>query len=193
MTLFIDSNSLIDIYNTGFIVCLAFAILFFVAAVVLFFVFDIRYIFNIKTGRAQRKKINEMVQQNNMTGKLRDSDKHSNRSPVFSSRLNKIKKDINYNENKRQNTTYINQNVISENITSSKNAGSEGTVILQQDDGSKETTILDRDLNADLWAQPVNIEIGVASTSDLNSKQSENIHFKVVKEIMLIHTDEEII
>lgn len=63
--------NIINILNTGFTLCLAFAILFFVIAVVLFFIFDIRTIFNIRSGRAQAKTVKEMQEANSNTGRLR--------------------------------------------------------------------------------------------------------------------------
>lgn len=57
------------------------AILFFVIAIVLFFIFDIRAIFNFRTGRAQAKSVKEMEQANAETGHLRSVKK-----PAASSR-----------------------------------------------------------------------------------------------------------
>ena len=51
---------LISIFRICFYVCLAFTILFFIISVVLFFLFDIKTIFNIRTGRAKQKTIKEM-------------------------------------------------------------------------------------------------------------------------------------
>lgn len=62
---------IINVLNTCFTLCLAFAILFFVIAVVLFFIFDIRTIFSIRSGRAQAKTVKEMQEANSNTGRLR--------------------------------------------------------------------------------------------------------------------------
>ena len=62
---------LISIFRICFYVCLAFTILFFIISVVLFFLFDIKTIFNIRTGRAKQKTIKEMQAANNSTGRLR--------------------------------------------------------------------------------------------------------------------------
>ena len=59
------------IFNTIFIICLALAIVFFIVSVILFFLFDIRGIFNIKTGRAEKKRIKELEEANAKTGRLR--------------------------------------------------------------------------------------------------------------------------
>ena len=61
----------ITIFHTGFIICLAGSILFFVISVLLFFLFDIRTIFAIRSGRAQAKTVKEMQEANSSTGRLR--------------------------------------------------------------------------------------------------------------------------
>lgn len=57
--------------NTIFIVCLALAIVFFIITIVLFFLFDIRTIFNIRSGKAAAKTVKEMETANASTGRLR--------------------------------------------------------------------------------------------------------------------------
>ena len=92
-----DSEKLINLYHNGFIVCIILAILFFVAAIVMFFVFDIRNIFNIKTGRAQKRKIDEMEKENSLTGRFiapNSKKKKSGLTGEFSGKLNKIKNDL---------------------------------------------------------------------------------------------------
>ena len=57
--------------NTIFIVCLALTIVFFLITVVLFFLFDIKTIFSIRTGKAAAKTVKEMEAANANTGRLR--------------------------------------------------------------------------------------------------------------------------
>ncbi len=64
-------ESTISLLKICFSICLALTIVFFIIAVVLFFVFDIRTIFNIRTGRAKRKTVQEMQEANSRTGRLR--------------------------------------------------------------------------------------------------------------------------
>ncbi len=66
-----NPSGVISVLKTCFVVCLTVTILFFVINVVLFFVFDIRTLFNIRTGRAKRKTIKEMQAANDSTGRLR--------------------------------------------------------------------------------------------------------------------------
>ncbi len=89
-----SSESLISFYHTGFVICLSFCILFLIISVVLFFTFRIRAIFNIRTGRAQKKKIEEMTAQNNLTGRLINSSAasaSSTPSMTLSTKLNNIR------------------------------------------------------------------------------------------------------
>ncbi len=61
----------ISLLQICFSICLALTVVFFIISVVLFFVFDIRLIFNIRTGRAKRKTVQEMQEANSRTGRLR--------------------------------------------------------------------------------------------------------------------------
>lgn len=64
-------NSIISILQVCQHIAIAFLIFFFIISVVLFFVFDIRKIFNIRTGRAKKKTVSEMSKANASTGRLR--------------------------------------------------------------------------------------------------------------------------
>ena len=64
-------TSFIGVLSTLFWICLSFTILFFIISVILFFVFDIRTIFNFRTGRARAKAVKEMSAANENTGRLR--------------------------------------------------------------------------------------------------------------------------
>lgn len=67
-----EQMKLINLYHTGFLACLCLTVLFFLLTVFLFFKFDIRGIFEFRTGRGARKRIQKMEEINAMTGKLRD-------------------------------------------------------------------------------------------------------------------------
>ena len=64
-----------EFLNIATYVCLALCGLFFVLSIVLFFVFNIPLIFNIRTGRAKKKTIEEMQKANSQTGRLRQNGK----------------------------------------------------------------------------------------------------------------------
>lgn len=62
----------INLYHTGFIVCLCLMILFIGISIILFFVFRIRDVFDFMTGRGQKRTIRMMEEANARTGKLRE-------------------------------------------------------------------------------------------------------------------------
>lgn len=66
-----ELEQLIKIYHAAFIAFLVLAVVFFVISVILFFKFNIRGIFDMKTGRGARKTIQKMKELNAQTGKLR--------------------------------------------------------------------------------------------------------------------------
>lgn len=66
-----ELERMIKIYHTAFIVFLILTILFLVVSIVLFFRFNIRGIFDMRTGRGARKTIQKMQEINAQTGKLR--------------------------------------------------------------------------------------------------------------------------
>ena len=61
----------IDTFHTLFYVCLGLCIAFLILSVIFFFKFDIRNIFNTKTGRSVRKTVQSMEEKNARTGSLR--------------------------------------------------------------------------------------------------------------------------
>ncbi len=66
-----ESSRVINMLHTGFIVCLVLAIVFFLISVLLFFVFDIKNVFMVRTGRAAKKEIRKLQDENFNTGRLR--------------------------------------------------------------------------------------------------------------------------
>ncbi|MBQ6181467.1 MAG: hypothetical protein IJK31_07240 [Ruminococcus sp.] len=95
-----NPEKLIGLYHNGFIICIAFAILFFIISVILFFVFHIKDIFDIKTGRAQKRKIDEMEKENALTGRLiTPKNRRPGETSGFSGKLNKIKSDLSSKKN----------------------------------------------------------------------------------------------
>lgn len=61
----------INIFHTLFYVCLGLCIAFLILSVIFFFKFNIRNIFNAKTGRSVRKTVQSMEEKNARTGSLR--------------------------------------------------------------------------------------------------------------------------
>lgn len=64
------TEQVINLYHIGFLVCLCLAAVFAILSVVLFFKFDIRGVFDFRTGRGKRRSIKKMEEENSRTGRL---------------------------------------------------------------------------------------------------------------------------
>ena len=153
----------------------------------LFFLFDIKTIFNIRTGRAKQKTIKEMQAANNSTGRLRVDGK------TLTSQLSKndkknIKK-INVPQTEPVKEQYVNQS------KTPYGDGSENTTVLPQD--AEPTAVLSQpDIHSyDPGAQTTQ----QLSESDMNNigydnsfayDNVQNVNFQIVKKLVVIHTDE---
>ena len=165
-------TSVIGALNTCFWVCLSFTILFFIISIILFFVFDIKTIFNIKTGRAQTKTIKEMKAANESTGRLRVDGR------TQTSKLTEKEKD----ESRAPAVTPPEPSMQSQYY----NSGSENTEVLAQPEIPKqeysnsnyaETSVLSENM------------IDYSDNSDI-PKTTENVNFRIVKKVICIHTNE---
>ena len=82
-----DSITKINLFKTLFYVFLVSAIIFFILSIVLFFVFKIPQIYMMRTGRAQKKTVEEMKKINAETGRLEGVTPHGKKgmSQIFGS------------------------------------------------------------------------------------------------------------
>ena len=176
-----ESTSLINIFDTCFKVCFAFTVLFLIISVILFFLFDIRAIFSIRTGRAKSKTVKEMENSNNTTGRLRvggktqtsklsEADRRKTRGPVVvppSSSVSGCAPNMEI-----QDSDYGATEVLPTDNNQTE---------LLSDDGGDKTSRLSVENTEDF-----------GETSVLSQKDQEtiNINFQVVKKIILIHTEE---
>ena len=163
--------SVTNVLSTCFWICLVFAIFFFLLSVVLFFVFDIKKIFDLKTGRAKRKTVRDMEAANASTGRLRvegktqtsklsEKEKAIERAPAITPPTEKERKNY-YN--------------------ASESGGEETEVLYHKpeptdDNYYPETSVL---------SQNVTVE-NVYNFSDTDKK----IEMKIIKNEMYIHTNE---
>lgn len=183
-----DNSQAITILRTCFWVCLVLAILFFVISVILFFLFDIKTIFNIKTGRAKAKTVKAMKAVNDSTGRLRvdgktqttklsKKDIAKGRAPAVTPPSEDVKKQFYQNDDAYQNAP-VQQPAPSNTVTEPQN-----DQYSQQDDVSDGTEVL------------------YAETSVLSNKTDDikpvefdpnepSIPIRIIKEIMVVHTDE---
>lgn len=180
-------ESTLSILQTCFSVCVAFCILFFIITVVLFFLFDIRTIFNIRTGRAKRKTVSEMQAANNQTGRLRVEGK------TLTSKLDKQRKPKKLKITPPNNSPIQTQSSNgSYKNTTSVDYNNSGSVPQEYDAGAAPTSLLN---NYDYDASPTgkldqnetivekNHSMPVTTAQPLPS-------FRVCKKIVVVHTDE---
>lgn len=66
------SENMISLYHTGFQICAGLAVFFLLLTVFLFFKFKIPALFSARSGRAMRKTIREIEENNARTGRLRN-------------------------------------------------------------------------------------------------------------------------
>lgn len=197
----VEANDLINIFQTCFQVCLAFTVLFFIITVILFFLFDIRTIFNIRTGRAKNKTIKEMQQANNKTGRLRVGGK------TLTSKLEKAKKGIpkdtvftppphkQLNNNYSQ-PTYDNSGAPTD-VLSDNNPNTE---VLREDFAQTELLSQNNSITVENYSSGGNpttqlsqtdtVGASVNTDNNFSGLSSADIHFCVTKNICIIHTDE---
>lgn len=71
-----DAQALIRIYQTGFYICIAIAIVGLLLSVLFFFRFHIGNIWLIQTGKAQRKAVQNIQEASRQNGRMRQEEAH---------------------------------------------------------------------------------------------------------------------
>ena len=173
----VGTNQVVTILNTCFWVFLVLTVLFFAGTVVLFFLFDIKTVYNIETGRAKSKSVKQMLAANRNTGHLRTETKGQ------TSKLSREK----IEKGRAPAVTPPTENTKKE--------------FYQPNDDEAETELLAPQPNPEP-AQPdsANSEPVFAETTVLSSHTDDivkiqpaeepAIGFRVVKEVLLVHTSE---
>ncbi len=228
-----ETEQLIAIYHTGFIICLCLTILFAVLSVVIFFKFKIRRVFDFLTGRAQKRTIRQMEEENAQTGKLRQDtyvpettgDLYKTPSgsipPVIYPPTGEVATGSEPTEKMHANAAHTQTSgsgIQSGGRAGSVSQGDERTEILPegseettllQGDGSEETTLLNGGAeettllsgSADETTVPLYGAQGetMLLTPELEKamreereKKAYSGRFEIIKETMLIHTEERI-
>ena len=214
-----ETEQLIGLYHTGFIVCLILTILFVALSVLLFFKLRIRDVFNFMTGRAEKMTIRRMEEENAKTGKLRQEYLNpATSSDLYTTPSGNIPPVI-YPPTEPTNTGTEKTEPILRNAEGSSRTdllkpesdGSEATTFLNQGEGSEETTLLkhvpDTETAEAVYAhQETFLQTGTAGETTLLTPEMEAAFrvqqeaakteekprwkFDIIKENMWIHTDE---
>ncbi|HIX36606.1 MAG TPA: hypothetical protein H9738_01870 [Candidatus Blautia pullistercoris] len=163
----------IDTFHTLFYVCLGLCIAFLILSVIFFFKFDIRNIFNTKTGRSVRKTVQSMEEKNARTGSLRRPAGRGYTGTL--ARSGGIGRTGGLSPSKRLGKV---RNVDMNDLIQPPSRPTEALGTEQQSASSMETQVLSPE--------------DLASTLEQIQKEADQSHgmFRIEKYIMLIHTDE---
>lgn len=210
-------EQMINIYHTAFIIFLVLTILFLLLSVFLFFKLNIREIYDLRTGRGARRKIQEMEEINERTGKLREDVVYENYNMSNYDLMPQSKSEP--LQEVRHTVTYQDQGNVGLSVKQSQAMeaveGGEDTTLLNDEsetsllsddsettmlNDESETTLLNGDLQTSLLSGESKTLI-LGHSEELENSQLENCKakeekketvgkFNIEKEVMLIHTDE---
>ena len=163
----------IDTFHTLFYVCLGLCIVFLILSAIFFFKFDIRNIFNAKTGRSVRKTVQSMEEKNARTGSLRRPAGRGYTGTL--ARSGGIGRTGGLSPSKRLGKV---RNVDMNELIQPPSRPTEALRTEQQSASSMETQVLSPE--------------DLASTLEQIQKEADQSHgmFRIEKYTMLIHTDE---
>lgn len=163
----------INTFHTLFYVCLGLCIVFLILSAIFFFKFDIRNIFNAKTGRSVRKTVQSMEEKNARTGSLRRPAGRGYTGTL--ARSGGIGRTGGLSPSKRLGKV---RNVDMNELIQPPSRPTEALRTEQQSASSMETQVLSPE--------------DLASTLEQIQKEADQSHgmFRIEKYTMLIHTDE---
>lgn len=204
-------EQMINIYHTAFIIFLVLTILFLLLSIFLFFKLNIREIYDMRTGRGARRKIQEMEEINERTGKLRDEVVQKNydepeydiMSQSKSEPLQEIKHKVTYQDGGRA-AASVDRSPVVEGVSGMEDTSllnDESATTLLSDESA--TTLLSDDSQTPLLSGESETAVlgnhELTETEESNQLESGLVSeekeekvgtFNIEKEIMLIHTDE---
>lgn len=171
----------VDVLHTISIICLVFAVLLLIAAIVEFFLLDIFKIILIKTGRAARMGIKELEAENAESGRLLERKKKKGHNMWNTAAPLERPQNAGGQAVPVQNAA---KEEGAEGITLLENAGAGDTSLLEGM-GSNETTLLEQGGQYDY--SNANITMPLEEEAPVKIGR-----FIITKNIMMIHTDEAI-
>ena len=195
-----NTERLITIYHTGFIVCAILFVIGILLALAFFFMFDIRNIFLLRTGRAKQQTISEMQERNLRTGKLSEG------SPYTDSGELKRK------EEKRRTGAFKSSKLKASKAGTAKTASAPPagaapggpiaeTAVLQSAGAAPETAVLQSEAapaasagkSAQVYNDPLQTAMLASSKRDEEPAQPKSsFKFTLTERTIIIHTTESI-
>jgi hypothetical protein len=170
----------IDTLHTIYVVSLTAAIIMFILTMVLFFLFDMRHVFGWIFGVSEKKEIRKMEANTAFTSQLNAKYNKQMKGKVFTDTGSLRRKQSPAellgmtSAPPPQNTDTGGNTAFSQDSTETESLGRQGsfeTAVLNLDQSENDTTVLKHDPQTQLQPNP-------------------NIQFMIVKQIMMIHTDE---
>ena len=169
--MFEETAKLLKLLETGFIVCLFLTIVFFLISIILFFVFNIKQVYMILSGKAAKRDIRKLEEENFNTGRL---SKYQSRGLY---RTDSLELSQEFSKTQQMDAYEQQQEVVSVpqqqyNVNSTTVLGQNETTVLN----GNETTVLN------------------AGETTVLSQNTQITHhnrmFSIIKNEMLIHTEE---
>lgn len=188
-----QNEQLINIYHMGFVICLCLAIVFAIVSVILFFRLRIRDVFDFLTGRAQKRSVKQMEEENAKTGKLRQdyysdltsSDLYKGTSGrVAQTKYSSITEQLRYETDPTEKIIRLSESDCESNETILLNDENTETTILN--DGSNETVCLSEGNSETVLLTP---DMEATLYKETEEKPSFGT-FIIIKEQIEIHTQE---
>ena len=181
------SEKIISLYHNLFLVCLILALVFFALAVILFFVLDIRTVWALKSGRHRKKAIKKLEESTALSGRLKQKER-TNMQYV----AQEMKDDMGVRQKARPGIRKVEHAVeaaapITAEMpapqTTSEVPTSEDTAVLSNDSGTEV-------LQENMMVQSVTEIAEDVSTGAMKNGDVVVGKFVIVKDLMMIHTEE---
>lgn len=193
----------VQLFGTLSVVFAVVAVLFLIASAALFVVFDIRTVIGEKTGRVAKKTIEEMERSTAQSGKLRSRHSRSERKGGDTGGLTGQQKAVDQLFDVAG-SAVTQTTPLAQPAASSQDAGSQAASVLNEggsnttvlNGGDSNTTVLNSGMNETTVLSQSQAEIHYegpdgAPTAPLEDDRKVPIgKFVLIKNIMLIHTDE---
>lgn len=189
-----DISAKISLYHNLFLVCLILALVCLVAALILFFVLDIRSTLGYLTGRRAKKKIKELEEATALSGRLMPKER-TNMQYV----AQEMKDDMGVRQKARPGIRKVEHAVEAATpITAEMPAASnysnmpeeQGTALLQEEGTALLQEAGTEVLKDNFVGQEADNVSADGSTGVLESGQIAMGKFVIVRELMMIHTEE---
>lgn len=193
-----ETEQLIALYHTGFIICLFLTIIFAALSVFIFIKFKIRNVFDFITGRAQKRTIQQMEAENAQTGKLRtDTYVPGTADNLYTTPSGKIPPVIYPPTQKMATGSEPTEQVAADRTPAGSDLeGTEQTTLLRGAEGTNEVMLHEENIDHRFQDR------GVSGETTLLTPEMEKMlekqetpyggKFEIVRSKMLIHTEEQI-